>query len=725
MTPRRHPRRLRLAREKALCTGYHLPLAVCVLAAAACGSPLGGVPVAGLEGADGSNVVIELDGQAPWYLKACVGERSSLSRTEFRRKCVVPYVLGMWGSEKGLLRPHETIATGAGSPLFQLKGTDDGSRLWYPPALEATAKAQIVESAKKNGLEGKVIAAPIPDPLPSPASPAGEALYRDPGLLWVPNAFVVPGGIFQSMFGWDSAFIIVGLVESARYVLSQDSVGYMDLDAEKIITVSGDDRKALARRLFRIAKGMVDNHAFMIHFYGDHVPNANRAVFLTRSQPPLFTREALAVYQFAQEYPEIAPYEDTLAGLVEIEAPTDFEGWLGREILPEAVAFYRYWRDPDSTIFGEKRNPRVVTVNGHRVSLYHPDGVGPSPEMAFSQLPGNEDYYADVARYFATFPAENPGSRFYDPEGGDPRYHLKQGLYVSDRGVRASGFDLNGRYGDVGQWQGLFAPIALHALLYAMAQDINTFATAAGEPRPIPESELESFARARDELFWVTGPSDAIDGMFTDVWTGTGAQPLEPYLFASSVVPLWAGLASKEQTTAVIRALTRYQTIQQRQVFQVAEHNNTITTEVITETGKQRSCTLKEINGIMRCTGTFKDESLAQHALIAKDNFGMPASLRLTGNQWDWPNSWAPVQHFAAGGLELAGERDLVSQIDRGWLQAVEISFAKTGSIAEKFDATDPARTPTVTAGYSQTQVGFGWTNAFYMEALNRRPAAR
>ena len=105
---------------------------------------------------------------------------------------------------------------------------------------------------------------------------------------------------------------------------------------------------------------------------------------------------------------------------------------------------------------------------------------------------------------------------------------------------------------------------------------------------------------------------------------------------------------------------------------------------------------------------------------VAAENFGVPASLRFTGNQWDWPYAWASVQHFAAGALARAGRDDLVARIDQGWMRAVEIAFARTGSIPEKFDVTDPERTPTVTQGYAQTQVSFGWTNAFYVEALNR-----
>ena len=76
-----------------------------------------------------------------------------------------------------------------------------------------------------------------------------------PGLLYLPNKYVVPGGRFNEMYGWDSYFIVLGLI--------------------------ADHREELAR-------GMVENFFFEIEHYGA-VLNANRTYFLTRSQPPFLT----------------------------------------------------------------------------------------------------------------------------------------------------------------------------------------------------------------------------------------------------------------------------------------------------------------------------------------------------------------------------------------------------------------------------------------------------
>ena len=46
--------------------------------------------------------------------------------------------------------------------------------------------------------------------------PAGRAMPADPGLLYLPRPYVVPGGRFNEMYGWDSYFIQVGLLRGRR-----------------------------------------------------------------------------------------------------------------------------------------------------------------------------------------------------------------------------------------------------------------------------------------------------------------------------------------------------------------------------------------------------------------------------------------------------------------------------------------------------------------------------
>lgn len=79
--------------------------------------------------------------------------------------------------------------------------------------------------------------------------------------------FVVPGGRFNEMYGWDSYFEGVGLIIDGR----------VDL-----------------------AKGMVDNFVYQIDHYGK-ILNANRSYYLTRTQPPFMTSFVREVYEAMDE----------------------------------------------------------------------------------------------------------------------------------------------------------------------------------------------------------------------------------------------------------------------------------------------------------------------------------------------------------------------------------------------------------------------------------------
>ncbi|MCH9632121.1 MAG: Periplasmic trehalase [Chlamydiae bacterium] len=90
-----------------------------------------------------------------------------------------------------------------------------------------------------------------------------KKLDEKPGLLALSseanplqgNPFVVPGGRFNEMYGWDSYFIIEGLLQSNR---------------------------------FELALSMLKHLLYQIEYYGK-ILNANRTYYLTRTQPPFLT----------------------------------------------------------------------------------------------------------------------------------------------------------------------------------------------------------------------------------------------------------------------------------------------------------------------------------------------------------------------------------------------------------------------------------------------------
>ena len=64
-------------------------------------------------------------------------------------------------------------------------------------------------------------------PLPEVIRKLGTAdlsKIKEPGLLYLPNPYVVPGGFFNEMYGWDSYFIIRGLVRAGKTELARGMV---------------------------------------------------------------------------------------------------------------------------------------------------------------------------------------------------------------------------------------------------------------------------------------------------------------------------------------------------------------------------------------------------------------------------------------------------------------------------------------------------------------------
>jgi len=87
---------------------------------------------------------------------------------------------------------------------------------------------------------------------------------------------------------------------------------------------------------------------------------------------------------------------------------------------------------------------------------------------------------------------------------------------------------------------------------------------------------------------------------------------------------------------------------------------------------------------------------------------GLMASNVVTGQQWDAPNGWAPLQWLAVSGLEAYGHGGLARAIAERWTAMVARLFAETGRFMEKYDVV--AERPGAGGEYPN-QDGFGWTN--------------
>ncbi|MDP4711963.1 MAG: trehalase [Saprospiraceae bacterium] len=92
---------------------------------------------------------------------------------------------------------------------------------------------------------------------------------------------------------------------------------------------------------------------------------------------------------------------------------------------------------------------------------------------------------------------------------------------------------------------------------------------------------------------------------------------------------------------------------------------------------------------------------------------GIVTTLDGSGQQWDWPNGWAPLQFVAVKGLLHYGFEPLAHTIAARWVQMVETVFARTGKMMEKYNVVNPEAPGG--GGEYPNQDGFGWTNGVYL----------
>jgi alpha,alpha-trehalase len=99
---------------------------------------------------------------------------------------------------------------------------------------------------------------------------------------------------------------------------------------------------------------------------------------------------------------------------------------------------------------------------------------------------------------------------------------------------------------------------------------------------------------------------------------------------------------------------------------------------------------------------------------------GLVATDQVTGQQWDSPNGWAPLQWIAVSALRNYGQNELAEQIARRWLTTVADNYHETAKLLEKYDVVD--RRPGGGGEYP-LQDGFGWTNGVTIALLRLYPA--
>jgi alpha,alpha-trehalase len=442
--------------------------------------------------------------------------------------------------------------------------------------------------------------------------------FHPHGLLYLPNKYVVPGGRFNEMYGWDSYFIIVGLLRDGRSDL---------------------------------ARGMVENFFFEIENYGALL-NANRTYYLTRSQPPFLSSMVLGVYEAEKE----AGHAD--------------QAWLVRA-YPYLEKDYSMWT----------REPHLAGSTG--LARYFDFGDGPPPEG----LQDEGGFYRKVVSHFMVHPEQADHylveqEKAKAPTGSGSSYaitvcdvpttkarpecepqrvvRLSADYYKGDRSMRESGFDVSFRFGAYGAATHHYAPACLNSLLYKTEKDMERISDLLEKHSEAKTWRERAEARKQsiEKYLW-----DGERGFFFDYDFTEGKQ--STYRFLTTYYPLWAGLATPEQAKAVVKNLS-----------------------------------------------------------VFEQPGGLAMSPENSGTQWDYPYGWAPVQMLAIQGIRRYGFNDDADRLSSKFLSTVLENFARDGTIREKYNVVTGSSESHVEVGYQANVIGFGWTNAAFLELLHALPEA-
>jgi alpha,alpha-trehalase len=426
-----------------------------------------------------------------------------------------------------------------------------------------------------------VVPAPPGEPIPTYIAGLWNVLQTQTGkvppyssLVPLPHPYVVPGGRFGEVYYWDSYFTMLGLEADGRH---------------------------------DIAENMVANFAFEIDQYG-HIPNGNRTYYLSRSQPPFFSKMV-----------ELLGQRD---------GPAAYERY-----LPELEREYDYWMDGAATLARGRAVRNVVRL---------PDGVVLNRYWDARDVPRDESYREDVVTALSsTRPAAE--------------------VYRNLRATAESGWDFSSRWLADGQHLATvqtlnLLPVDLNSLLEHLESTIARAYADKGDAHQAALFKARADTRAAEirKLLW-----DPQLHTFGDYSWRDGR--LTHRLTAATLYPLFFGIANGVEARSVADVVA---------------------------------------------------------TRLLKPN-GVATTLLTSGQQWDEPNGWAPLQWIAVSGLNLYGQTTLARSIAQRWMHVNLKVFHATEKLVEKYDL--------ITAsggggGEYATQIGFGWTNGVLRKLMTVYP---
>lgn len=490
------------------------------------------------------------------------------------------YIHNSWTVLRRTLRD---LPRAAYDPKYEL---EDGSSLVYVPPGEDLAEvtSRLSQALSTQEIQTLSLRALTPEALAAPSSIAHH------GLLYLPHPYVVPGGRFNEMYGWDSYFINLGLLKAG---------------------------------LPEEAWQMTENHLYQVEHYGK-ILNANRTYYLTRSQPPFLAPMVWECYQATQDRGRL---EASLDGLLKT-----YQLWVGPNHLTPETGLSRYFD------WGDGPAPEVLSSECDEYGLSHYDRI----KEEFKSMAG---WSSEKQQRELGYPLE----LYYDRKNDA----LSDLFYKGDRTMRESGFDPSDRFGRFNLDVIHYNPVDLNSLLYLYECQM---ARIVGELEMIEQvatwrARAERRARLMQELFW-----DQEQQLFFDYNFRTGER--RHYPFATAFFPLYTGWATQKQS-----------------------------------------------------------ELLSQRLEEFLHPGGVVTSFHRSGNQWDYPYGWAPLQLVAALGLQRYGYLEQARRVASAFTGLVEQEFERTGTVLEKYDVVNGTSSVSegIEFGYSSNEVGFGWTNGVYL----------
>ena len=273
-------------------------------------------------------------------------------------------------------------------------------------------------------------------------------------------------------------------------------------------------------------------------------------------------------------------------------------------------------------------------------------------------------------RYWDDRPEPRPESYREDfelaqrvPEG------QREALYRNIRASAESGWDFSSRWmRDPGDLRSLetteLIPVDLNSLLYHAERTIAALRRVRGGAGDADAAARYDAMASRRRAALLAASYDASEGFFFDVRWRTGARVTDRPTMAAAA-PLYFGLATPEQGRAVAARLARD---------------------------------------------------------FLKPG-GFTTTLIASGQQWDSPNGWPPLQWLGGEAVRKYGRADIADDARARWLALNRRTYRVTGKMTEKYDVTDLSRR--AGGGEYPTQDGFGWTNgvAQAMAAAERAAA--